>query len=191
MKDPATASSRIYIGNLGENVLKSEIENIFRKYGNIRGVLLSRNFGFVQYESDESANNAISNENEQKYFNRKIIVRNAMKGNNIDKNTGNHNQNNQANASNVCGPKNVGSGNNTNNMNIGIGGNKPSQNQDNNMRAGRPQWRNNNRNNRNADISFGVQNGRDRSPLETGNLKTFHVENDLLISFEFFRPFIQ
>lgn len=170
MKDPATASSRIYIGNLGENVLKSEIENIFRKYGTIRGVLLSRNFGFVQYESDECANNAIANENEQKYFNRKIIVRNAMKGNSNDKNSGGHSQNNQGNANNnACGPKNTGSGSSTNNMNIGIGGSKQSQNQDTNMRGGRPQWRNNNRNNRNADMNFNMQNGRDRSPLDGGN----------------------
>lgn len=169
MKDPATASSRIYIGNLGENVMKSEIENIFRKYGNIRGVLLSRNFGFVQYDSDESANNAIANENEQKYFNRKIIVRNAMKGNSNDKNNVGHNQNSQGNANNnATGPKNIGSGNSINNMNISMGGNKPSQSQDNSMRGGRPQWRNNNRNNRNADANLTMQNGRDRSPLDGG-----------------------
>lgn len=169
MKDPATASSRIYIGNLGENVLKSEIENIFRKYGNIRGVLLSRNFGFVQYDLDESANNAIANENEKKYFNRKIIVRNAMKGSNNDKNAGGHIQSNQGNANNNAnGPKNTGSGISMNNMNLGIGGNKPPQNQDNNMRGGRPQWRNNNRNNRNADTNLNIQNGRDRSPMEGG-----------------------
>lgn len=162
MKDPATASSRIYIGNLGENVLKSDIENIFRKYGNIRGVLISRNFGFVQYETDESANNAIANENEQKYFNRKIIVRNAMKSNNSDKNLG---QNNQGNA-------NTG-GNNFSNMNVCIGSNKPSQNQDNSMRGGRAQWKNNNnRNNRNFDLSFNMQNGRDRSPLDAGKFET-------------------
>lgn len=170
MKDPATASSRIYIGNLGENVMKSEIENIFRKYGNIRGVLLSRNFGFVQYDSDESANNAIANENEQKYFNRKIIVRNAMKGNNNDKNIGGQCQNNQGNANNNANaPKNIGNiGNSANNMNVGIGGNKG--NPDNNMRGGRPQWRNNNRNNRNMDSNLNMQNGRDRSPLDGGNL---------------------
>lgn len=170
MKDPATASSRIYIGNLAENVMKGEIENIFRKYGNIRGVLLSRNFGFVQYDSDESANNAIANENEQKYFNRKIIVRNAMKGNNNDKNIGGQSQNNQGFANNNAnGPKNIGIGNSANNMNVvGIGGNKGIP--DNNMRGGRPQWRNNNRNNRNTDSNVNMQNGRDRSPLDGGNV---------------------
>lgn len=182
MKDPATASSRIYIGNLGENVMKSEIENIFRKYGNIRGVLLSRNFGFVQYDSDESANNAIANENEQKYFNRKIIVRNAMKGNSNDKNNVGHNQNNQGNANNnASGPKNIGSGNSINNMNISMGGNKPSQSQDNNMRGGRPQWRNNNRNNRNADANLTMQNGRDRSPLDGGKFMNVDRRTDYLV----------
>lgn len=158
LKDPATAPSRIYIGNLGENVSKTDLENIFRKYGNIRGSLLSRNFGFVQFDSEESANNAIANENEQKHFNRTIIVRNAMKGNNnSDKN--NAGPNNQApNNPNSGGPKNFG-GSNT----------KPPQNQDNNMRGGRQQWRNNNnRNIRNADNNMNSQNGRDRSPLDGG-----------------------
>lgn len=166
MKDPATASSRIYIGNLGENVSKSDIENIFRKYGIIRGVMLSRNFGFVQYDSDDSANNAIANENEKKYFNRKIIVRNAMKGNNNDKNIGGSSQNNQGTINNNLG------GNNSSANNMSVGGNKGSQIQDSNLRGARPQWRNN-RNIRNTDTNMNMQNGRDRSPLDGGNCVFF------------------
>lgn len=179
MRDPATASSRIYIGNLGENVLKSDIENIFRKYGNIRGIMLSRNFGFVQYESEESAKNAIANEHENKYFNRKLIVKNAMKGN-TDKNNsggpgGNQNRGNMGNnaGANLSNPvpnnnnnSSTSSNNTNNNMNIG--------NQQAHDRMGRAQWRNN-QNNRNNEMN--ASNNRERSPL-AGTVSTLQRDYD-------------
>lgn len=52
IRDPNTVNCRIYVGNLKENTPKNELQSIFSKYGNIRGVMVSRNFGFVQFDSE-------------------------------------------------------------------------------------------------------------------------------------------
>lgn len=74
IRDPNTVNCRIYVGNLKENTPKNELQSIFGKYGNIRGVMVSRNFGFVQFDSEVNANNAIDNENQKMYNGRKITV---------------------------------------------------------------------------------------------------------------------
>lgn len=79
MRDPTTASSRIYVGNLIENLTNQDFSNHFSKYGPIRGAVINRGFGFIQFENDASANQAIQNENNGQFQGRKIIVRNAMK----------------------------------------------------------------------------------------------------------------
>lgn len=79
MRDPATASSRIYVGSLSEQTTEAQLQELFAKYGNIRGVLVSKNYGFVQFETEESAKNAIQNENQQTFLNKKLIVRAAQK----------------------------------------------------------------------------------------------------------------
>lgn len=51
MRDPNTASSRIYIGNIPEGVSQQDIQIKFSKYGLIRGVLLNRKcfaYGILQ-----------------------------------------------------------------------------------------------------------------------------------------------
>lgn len=79
MRDPATASSRIYVGNLSELIAKEEIQGHFARYGTIKGVLLNRGFGFIQFDNDQSAQNAIQNENNTMFHNRKLIVRTAVR----------------------------------------------------------------------------------------------------------------
>lgn len=74
IRDPSTANCRIYVGNLKENTPKNDLQNIFSNYGNIRGIMVSRNFGFIQFDSEQSANNAIENENQKMYNGRKIAV---------------------------------------------------------------------------------------------------------------------
>lgn len=86
IRDPNTVNCRIYVGNLKENTPKNELQSIFSKYGNIRGVMVSRNFGFVQFESEANANNAIENENQKMYNGRKITVSKVQsKNKNIQK----------------------------------------------------------------------------------------------------------
>lgn len=79
MRDPGTASSRIYVGNLLESVTSPDLTAHFAKYGTIRGVLINRGFGFIQFETDNGANAAIQGENNGKFQGRKIMVRNAVK----------------------------------------------------------------------------------------------------------------
>lgn len=81
MRDPKTANSRIYIGNIPENS-RSEIEEHFSKFGQIIGVILNRGFGFIQFDSEECATNAIKSEDGSQFMGRKLIVRNAQQNNN-------------------------------------------------------------------------------------------------------------
>ncbi|XP_011504412.1 PREDICTED: uncharacterized transmembrane protein DDB_G0289901-like isoform X2 [Ceratosolen solmsi marchali] len=82
LKDPATAGSRIFIGHLQtEDMNRNELEEHFSKYGTIVGSLLNRGFGFVQFEDEQSAQNAIKNENGAMFKGRRIDVKPAKKEN--------------------------------------------------------------------------------------------------------------
>lgn len=78
MKNPATASSRIYIGNLMEQVTSGDLEERFKTYGTILGLVLQRGFGFIQYENDAEAQAAIKSEHTALFFGRKLNVRQAV-----------------------------------------------------------------------------------------------------------------
>ncbi|KAK5642265.1 hypothetical protein RI129_008432 [Pyrocoelia pectoralis] len=78
MKNPATASSRIYIGNLMEQVTSGDLEERFKTYGTILGLVLQRGFGFIQYETDAQAQAAIKSEHTALFFGRKLNVRQAV-----------------------------------------------------------------------------------------------------------------
>lgn len=99
MRDPLTANSRIYIGNLAEGVTREDIEQKFQQYGIINGVLLNRGFGFIQFSSEESAHSSINNEGGKLFHGRKLLVRNATN----NKNSAANNQN-----KNNSGPPNPG-----------------------------------------------------------------------------------
>ena len=48
---------KVYIGNLGNNASKYEIEDAFSKYGPLRNVWVARNppgFAFVEFEEDKA-----------------------------------------------------------------------------------------------------------------------------------------
>lgn len=91
MRDPSTTNSRIYLGNLADGVTREDIEQKFQQYGIINGVLLNRGFGFIQFNSEESAHSSINNEGGKLFHGRKMIVRNAV---NNASSTNNQNKNN-------------------------------------------------------------------------------------------------
>ncbi|XP_063973875.1 nuclear receptor coactivator 5 [Diachasmimorpha longicaudata] len=82
LKDPATANSRIFIGNLQtDDMTKMDLEEHFSKYGLIIGSLMNRGFGFVQFENEAAAQDAIKNEAGQMFRGRRIDVKPAKKDN--------------------------------------------------------------------------------------------------------------
>lgn len=79
MRDPSTAPSRIYVGNLPDVITTAELTNQFSKHGTIRGIVINRGFGFIQFLNDNSATSAIQQENGLFYQGRKLSVRTAVK----------------------------------------------------------------------------------------------------------------
>lgn len=90
LKDPATASSRIFVGHLQtDDVTKLELEEHFSKYGTVIASIINRGFGFVQFEDEQSAQKAIQNEDGSLFKGRRIDVRPAKKDNQSSGNAGN------------------------------------------------------------------------------------------------------
>lgn len=126
MRDPSTANSRIYIGNLSDELSREDIEQQFQKYGIINGILLNRGFGFIQFNSEEAAQSSISNEGGKVFLGRKMIVRNAMNNASSNLTEKNKNKNSGGTNSGILTPgdgqgnswwNNRGYGNNNSNWN--------------------------------------------------------------------------
>lgn len=78
MRDPATANCRIYVGNLDESVSELSLEEHFKKCGSILGVIVQRGFGFIQFEEEASAKEAIKNEHGVMFQGKKLNVKQAF-----------------------------------------------------------------------------------------------------------------
>lgn len=53
---------KVYVGNLQDNCLKSEVENAFAKFGPLKNVWVARNppgFAFVEFEDSRDAEDAV------------------------------------------------------------------------------------------------------------------------------------
>jgi RNA recognition motif-containing protein len=57
------ASNRIYIGRLSRDAQKRDVEDLFTGSGQIRDVNLKNGFGFVEFEDNQSAEDAVTNFN--------------------------------------------------------------------------------------------------------------------------------
>ncbi|XP_046396331.1 nuclear receptor coactivator 5 [Ischnura elegans] len=78
MLDPSTAKSRIFVGNIPTaDMTKKDLEDVFSKYGSVVGITLNKGFGFVQYEDDNSALEAIKQEHGAPYRGKQMDVRPA------------------------------------------------------------------------------------------------------------------
>ena len=69
-------AKRLYIGNLNYRTTDSTLRDLFAAYGNITEltVIEGKGFGFVEYESDDAAQQAIDNLNETEVDGRDIRV---------------------------------------------------------------------------------------------------------------------
>ncbi|XP_016991882.1 nuclear receptor coactivator 5 [Drosophila rhopaloa] len=75
-KDPALAKSRIFVGNLPV-CTREELVSICRPYGQVLGSMVQKNYGFVQFESEELANKAASALHKSTFKQNMLTVRNA------------------------------------------------------------------------------------------------------------------
>ncbi|XP_064544728.1 nuclear receptor coactivator 5 [Drosophila montana] len=75
-RDPALVKNRIFIGNL-PICTKEELESICHPYGKVLGSLVQKNFGFVQFESEEIANKCAGALNKSTFKSKALTVRNA------------------------------------------------------------------------------------------------------------------
>lgn len=69
--------TRVYVGNLGSNGNKSEIEREFSKFGLVRDVWVARNptgFAFVEFDDIRDADDAIKELNGRRVCGVKVIV---------------------------------------------------------------------------------------------------------------------
>lgn len=76
IRDPNLAKNRIFIGNL-PTCTREELESICHPYGKVLGSLVQKNFGFVQFESEELANKVAASLNKSTFKGNSITVRNA------------------------------------------------------------------------------------------------------------------
>lgn len=61
--DSKSIRCRIFVGNLNtEDLSREEFENIFAKHGRVIGCSVHNGFGFVQYEKESSADEAVTKE---------------------------------------------------------------------------------------------------------------------------------
>ncbi|KAM7355736.1 nuclear receptor coactivator protein neosin [Cochliomyia hominivorax] len=76
IRDPNKANHRIFVGNLPQ-CTREELESICLPYGNVLASLVQKNFGFVQFESEEIANKVAAALTKSTFKGNTITVRNA------------------------------------------------------------------------------------------------------------------
>ena len=75
-------SKKIYVGNMNYNTTETDLESLFKSYGDVASVNIivdrysgqSKGFGFVEMETAEAADAAISALNEQEHDGRRLRV---------------------------------------------------------------------------------------------------------------------
>lgn len=78
----ADATNKIYVGNLDYGVNKQSLEELFSEAGQVTDAVVitdrntgrSKGFGFVEFDSEESATKAIEKFNEQDFQGRELKI---------------------------------------------------------------------------------------------------------------------
>ena len=70
-------NTRIFIRNLPQNVTEQDLNALFSKCGKIDEIIIKNNFAFIQYNTFQSAQNAIRNFNDYNFHGAKIVVEQA------------------------------------------------------------------------------------------------------------------
>lgn len=83
------SSGRLYVGNLSYEASESDLEDLFKGFGNVKSVEIiynprthkSKGYAFVEMQSTEDANKAVSVLNDQHFMGRKLTVSGANERN--------------------------------------------------------------------------------------------------------------
>ncbi|XP_068618339.1 nuclear receptor coactivator 5 [Battus philenor] len=78
MKGRCTAHLRIYVGGLTERATTDDLYEHFIPFGQINGIIVNRSFGFVQFENESSAQEAIAKRNGSIFQGKTLCVRTAQ-----------------------------------------------------------------------------------------------------------------
>lgn len=78
MKDPSTAHLRIYVGGLIDKPSLDELYDHFLPCGKINGIIVNRNFGFVQFDTEKQAHDAIAKCDGSVFKGKTLCVRTAQ-----------------------------------------------------------------------------------------------------------------
>ncbi|KPI97276.1 Nuclear receptor coactivator 5 [Papilio xuthus] len=78
MKNRATAHLRIYVGGITERATLEELYEHFSPFGQITGLIFNRSFGFVQFENEASAQEAIAKGDGSIFQGKSLCVRAAL-----------------------------------------------------------------------------------------------------------------
>ena len=69
--------SRVYVGKLPSDIREKEIEDVFRKYGEVDQISLKGNYAFVQFVSSHGAKEAVYELNNRTLFGERVQVEHA------------------------------------------------------------------------------------------------------------------
>ncbi|CAJ0957297.1 unnamed protein product, partial [Mesorhabditis belari] len=74
------SQSRVFIGHLSSRASERDVEHFFRGYGRIRDIVLKNGFGFVQFDDDRDADDAIYELNGKDLAGERVILEFSRRG---------------------------------------------------------------------------------------------------------------
>jgi arginine/serine-rich splicing factor 4/5/6 len=81
-------SGRIYIGNLPSRATERDVEDFFRGYGKIRDVILKSGFGFVEFDDNRDAADAVEELNGREMLGDRVKIELSRRGGRDDRDRG-------------------------------------------------------------------------------------------------------
>ena len=72
------SSNRLYIGHLSRHTRAQDVRDIFGKYGSIRNLDLKSDYGFLEYEDEKGAKDAVDKLHNTELDHHRIVVEPAV-----------------------------------------------------------------------------------------------------------------
>ncbi|EDO39887.1 predicted protein [Nematostella vectensis] len=71
---------RVYLGRLPYGTTEDDVRRFFRSYGRLRDINLKNNYGFVEFEDDRDADDAVYECNGKEMLGERILVEHSRGG---------------------------------------------------------------------------------------------------------------